>query len=81
MSLGEEEIHVVFHANNNLCYTAFDSRGNYLPSSSTSAGAVPAFLASSSSFLFRQSSLESFCPAEEVVAAIIYRVVVELSLC
>lgn len=34
-----------------------------LPSSSTSAGAVPAFLASSSSFFLRQSSLDSFCAA------------------
>ena len=33
---------------------------SHLPDSSTSAGAVPAFLASSNSFFFRQSSLDSF---------------------
>ena len=45
---------------------AFDSDGQYViayfPLSSTSAGAVPAFLASSNSFFLRQSSLESFWP-------------------
>ena len=40
-----------------------DARGTNLPSSSTSAGAVPAFLASSNSFFFRQSSLDSFWAA------------------
>ena len=34
----------------------------YLPSSSTSAGAVPALRASSNSFFFFQSSLVSFWP-------------------
>ena len=42
-------------------YTGYRSRYTCLPSSSTSAGAVPAFLASSSSFFLRQSSLDSFC--------------------
>ena len=37
-----------------------DYKPAYLPSSSTSAGAVPAFLASSNSFLLRQSSLDNF---------------------
>ena len=45
----------------------------YLPSSSTSAGAVPAFLASSSSFFFRQSSRDSFCAdvAPDMVPALL----------
>lgn len=48
--------------NESLC-TQRRLYSSHLPSSSTSAGAVPAFLASSNSFFLRQSSLDNFWAA------------------